>query len=64
MEAKKESEKIFPTHVTGMDLTQVLKTSLRELVSDGAIRAGVTTNDYYIQSTDESKNQELLKQKP
>ena len=53
MEQEKRDNKISPVQVTGMELTQVIKTSLRQLVDEGKIHAGNTISDYYVKSIDD-----------
>ena len=50
MEAEKREKKIIPDHITGLEISQAIKTSLRQLVDGGRIKAGNTINDYYIRS--------------
>ena len=50
MEAEKREKKIDPDHITGLEIAQVIKTSLRQLVDEGSIKAGPTVSDYYVKS--------------
>ena len=53
MEAEKREKKIIPDHITGPEISQAIKTSLRQLVDEGSIHAGNTMNDYYVRSISE-----------
>ncbi len=50
MEAEKREKKIIPDHITGLEISQAIKTSLRQLVDEGRIHAGNTISDYYVRS--------------
>ncbi len=47
-EDKKKANNIFPHHITGVEISQIIKVSLRELVDAGQVKAGALINDYYI----------------
>jgi len=51
MEEEKVAQKVSPVIITGMDLTQVIKVSLRQLVDEGRLHASVTIGDYYVKTT-------------